>query len=145
MMMSIMARHKCLGISFIILNVVIFLASLTLMFALIWFAWNNPDNEGVYAVITTTNVNGDIIKRHPVMISNEMLESGTDYRDTSDVHSTFLTWFIWGSINMLVALATYIVMTLLRNPIVLLIASLLRCYCCCSGLIWFIAGLCWRF
>ena len=79
------------------------------------------------------------------MVSYEMVNDGTLYTDTSNVHFTFFVWFTWGAINFIVLGVAAGLMEAARTkaPIVAL-ASCARCLCCCSGLGWYIVGLVWR-
>jgi len=135
----------CFGILCLIFYGISLLATLTLFGCLIWFGDSNPDNEGIYAMAPESVVNGVVFPRGPKMISDEMLNDGTAYTDDSNVHGTFVAWFMWGAINFMVLFVSIIIMLIFRNAAVNMLASVLKCYCCCSGIAWFITGLIWRF
>ena len=60
------------------------------------YAFKNPDNDGWYATVPAVDDQGDAYQA-PGMYDSESIPE--DAIDVSNVHSNFVTWFMWGFFN----------------------------------------------
>jgi hypothetical protein len=103
--------------------------AITLVVYLGIFALDNPNAEGWYGEVSDV----------PTMNSESWFASQDQAKvaNLDDVHSHFVTWFLWGFIN---AIGTIGPMLLFCIPCCPPIAACFQC----SGCAWWIAGMVWR-
>ena len=112
-------------------------AGVTFLVYLGIFAFNNPNPEAWYATKGTDES----------LFKDEAAATAAGYSDLDNVHGHFVTWFLWGFLNAVIPMGLALIagLCMLISPRAgQVVGSLAGCGGC-SGLAWYIAGLCWRF